>query len=269
MLSLDRELVDEALGEDHGNLLRASLELNHSPNKVIVARNKILWCHTRCDFNIGDAPLCLGDLPHVLAWLGDGSNIDPTNRSLPLDKVYQTCITQYLEPTLTKNKVDTLRLNAIYSIIRTRDDISMAADLEQDEKNANAMLEMCLILLELLIMPALMEPYVAGTMLEPFVSGCQTSFQAIVLPLVFFALLVSYTVFFALYNQEVGLLLATLLFCWIMSTHAKLVICLILLVLLIMHMVMQEQYDYRFALYSQVGLILATLLFCGSMSRQR
>mmetsp|Transcript_3627 Transcript_3627/g.6813 ORF Transcript_3627/g.6813 Transcript_3627/m.6813 type:complete len:454 (+) Transcript_3627:76-1437(+) len=118
LLACDRETVDDALGADNGNLLRASLELNRSSDKTMVARCKIIWSHARGDFNIGNSSIAAGAYPRVLAWIGNCLNEDNNN------------IIQYHEPPLSKAAVDTIRLNAMYRIITSRPELCMPNTLK-------------------------------------------------------------------------------------------------------------------------------------------
>jgi len=105
-----KRTFDRALGVDNANLLRASLKLNvrGRSNKMLVARRKILSSHSRGNFNIGDSSLDTGAMPHILAWLGNDSNETDSNLIL------------YIDPPLPKTKVDIIRLDSMYRIVRSR-----------------------------------------------------------------------------------------------------------------------------------------------------
>ena len=109
-----------AMGVDNANLLRASLKLNKTMGKMLVARRKILWSHARGDLNLGESVIATGIMHHILAWIGDDSN--ETNANL----------IQYHYPPLPKARIDTIRLVAIYRIIRSRPNL---CNIEQNMSN--------------------------------------------------------------------------------------------------------------------------------------
>ena len=102
------KVAGHALGADNANLLFASLKLNTKSNTTVGARRKILWSHVRGNFNIGDSSLDTGAMPHILAWLGNDSNETDAD------------LIQYHDPPFPKTKVDTIRLDSMYRIVRSR-----------------------------------------------------------------------------------------------------------------------------------------------------
>ena len=112
-----RKAVDQALGEDGANLLRSSLKLNEENkafcsykeerNKMMVVRRKILWCHVRGNFNLGDCSITAGAMPRILAWIGNDSHEASAK------------LIQYHDPPLPKTKLDSFRLDSIYRILRS------------------------------------------------------------------------------------------------------------------------------------------------------
>ena len=69
-----KKIVIRALGVDNANLLRTSLTMNTTSNKILVARRKILWSHARGNLNRGDSSVVTGAVPHILAWTGNDLN---------------------------------------------------------------------------------------------------------------------------------------------------------------------------------------------------
>ena len=105
------ERVGRGVGVDDVNLLRSSLQINYTSNKMLVARRKILWSHVRGDLNIGKSSIATGTMYRILTWIGDDSN--QTNANL----------IQYHDPPLPKARIDTVRLGAMYRILRSRPSI--------------------------------------------------------------------------------------------------------------------------------------------------
>ena len=104
--------MDHVLGVNDTNLLYASLKMNETADKTLVVRRKILWAHARGDLNIGDSSIATCAMPRLLAWLGgDDSNENNTN------------LIQYHDPPLQKAKCDTIRLDSVYRILRSRPDL--------------------------------------------------------------------------------------------------------------------------------------------------
>mmetsp|Transcript_25195 Transcript_25195/g.46395 ORF Transcript_25195/g.46395 Transcript_25195/m.46395 type:complete len:444 (-) Transcript_25195:190-1521(-) len=119
--------VDRTLEVDNANLLRASLEMNETTDKMLVARSKVLWNHARGDLNLGESFIATGTMHRILVWIGDDSN--QTNANL----------IQYHHPRLPKARIDTIRLDSIYRIIRSRPSLcnseqNMSNDLETCQK---------------------------------------------------------------------------------------------------------------------------------------
>eukprot|EP00579_Thalassiosira_antarctica_P014114 CAMPEP_0201948784 /NCGR_PEP_ID=MMETSP0903-20130614/55637_1 /ASSEMBLY_ACC=CAM_ASM_000552 /TAXON_ID=420261 /ORGANISM="Thalassiosira antarctica, Strain CCMP982" /LENGTH=568 /DNA_ID=CAMNT_0048491979 /DNA_START=72 /DNA_END=1779 /DNA_ORIENTATION=+ len=100
--------VNGALGIDNANLLCASLKMNRIRNKRLVVRRKVLWSHARGNLNIGDSSIVTAAMPRILAWIGDDSN--ETNANL----------IQSHDPPLPKARVDMIRFDSIYRILRSR-----------------------------------------------------------------------------------------------------------------------------------------------------
>ena len=105
--------VEIDIGQDKAHLLRAALQINDGFfNRDIPARPKvvckIIWCHSRGNINIGDSDICLALMPRVIAWMGDDTS--PTTANL----------IQYHKPPLHKARIDVVRLDSIYRIIRRR-----------------------------------------------------------------------------------------------------------------------------------------------------
>ena len=109
--------ITYALGADSTNILRAALELNAIPNKRAVIRQKIIWGHTREDFNIGNLSIPTAAIPLILACFGDDAN---------------TNLVQYDDPPLQRATVDTIRLESIYNIIRARPDLICKKEIKRD-----------------------------------------------------------------------------------------------------------------------------------------
>lgn len=101
-------LKDCGLGVNDDNLLRAST-MNANYDTKLVTRRKILWAHARGDLSIGDSgTISLCDMLCYLVWLGDDA--DETNANL----------IQYHDPPLSKAKLDTIRLDSTYRILRSQ-----------------------------------------------------------------------------------------------------------------------------------------------------
>mmetsp|Transcript_23446 Transcript_23446/g.50801 ORF Transcript_23446/g.50801 Transcript_23446/m.50801 type:complete len:419 (+) Transcript_23446:318-1574(+) len=112
----DAEALHCALGFDDANLLHASLKINRGMNrrlsvKKVTCRRKILWSHAAGNLNIGDSSIVTGVMPCIIAWIGDYSNESNAN------------LIQYHDPPLPKDKIDIVRLGAIYRIVQSRPDL--------------------------------------------------------------------------------------------------------------------------------------------------
>lgn len=99
-------------------LLCASLHQNQTNDKLRSARQKIVWSHVRGDLNIGDSSIPNGAMPHIIAWFGD----DKADIKL-----------EYPHYALHKEKVDVIRIDSMFRILRSRADLCNAHD------NANQM----------------------------------------------------------------------------------------------------------------------------------
>lgn len=109
--------VIPSLGVDDTNLLRESLCMNRTSNKMLVARRKILWSHARGDLNLGDSPITNGAMPRILAWIGNDSNETHVN------------LIQYHRPSLPKAKFDTFRLDSVFRIFWSMPDLCKINDI--------------------------------------------------------------------------------------------------------------------------------------------
>lgn len=109
--------VIPALGVDGTNLLRESLCMNRTSNKMLVARRKILWSHARGNLNLGDSSITNGAMPPILAWIGNDSNETHVN------------LIQYHRPSLPKAMIDTIRLDSFYRILRSMPDLYKMNDI--------------------------------------------------------------------------------------------------------------------------------------------
>ena len=110
--------ITSSLGADSTNILRAALELNVISNKRTVTRRKIIWGHTREDFNIGNSSISTAAMPIILAWFGDDTNAN---------------LVQYDDPPLQRATVDTIRLESIYNILRARPDLICKKETRKDD----------------------------------------------------------------------------------------------------------------------------------------
>ena len=134
--------VVRVLGVDDANLLCASLQMNDKSNKTLTKRHKILWSHARGKLNLGDSFIATGAMPRILAWIGNYSN--ETNASAMSriqawirNESNQTNVNliQYHDPPLPKARIDTIRLDSIYRILRSRPELCKANDLEMSSEN--------------------------------------------------------------------------------------------------------------------------------------
>jgi len=120
------EEVESGLGVRDANLLRACLDANKKgglwgDNPV---RRKIIWCHARGDFNVGNSTIPAGALPRILAWVGGGTDDDTMSSSRKrrrYDSQNRDYI-QYLEEPylLSETTVGITRLDSFYRIVRIR-----------------------------------------------------------------------------------------------------------------------------------------------------
>ena len=94
------------LGIDDANLLQSALKLNEDQTKMTVVRRKVIWSHARGCLNIGRSSIPTAAMPEVLSCFMD----DSTNANL----------IQYHDPPLPKSRLDTIRLDSVYRIVKSR-----------------------------------------------------------------------------------------------------------------------------------------------------
>lgn len=93
------------LDGDNGQLLFSSFCLNESDSSTaMIAMRKILWCHARGDFNIGEASIDIVVMPRILAWVGSE-------------------LLRYEADTRPLNVLATIKLNSFYRVVRVRPDL--------------------------------------------------------------------------------------------------------------------------------------------------
>jgi len=118
--------VEGGLGVRDANLLRACLDANKRGGLWgdDPVRRKIIWCHARGDFNVGNSTFPAGALPRILAWVGGGTDDDTMSSSRKrrhYDSQNRDHI-QYLEEPylLSETTVGIMRLDSFYRIVRIR-----------------------------------------------------------------------------------------------------------------------------------------------------
>ena len=99
------------LGVDDANLLRASLDMNSNDIKMVVVRHKMLWSHARRNINLGDSTIETAAMPFVLGLIRNES--DGTGAHL----------VQYHNPPLPMERFNTLRIDSVYRILRSRPEL--------------------------------------------------------------------------------------------------------------------------------------------------
>ena len=77
----------------------------------MATRSKVIWGHARGNLNLGVSSIPNGAMPSILAWFGNDSNATNTN------------LIQHHKRTLPKAKIDTIRLDSIYRILRSRPEL--------------------------------------------------------------------------------------------------------------------------------------------------
>lgn len=123
-----RNAFDAALGIDNANLLFASIYVNGTLNRMLVARRKILWSHARGNVSIGDSSIATGAMPTIISWFQDNSNIRYDNNDGRLG--------------WTSREVTIAGLDSVYRLLRSRPSIlqnGWAKERERTKRKSDEM----------------------------------------------------------------------------------------------------------------------------------
>ena len=102
---------------------------------MLVTRHKILWSHVQGKLNLEDSFIVTDAMPRILAWIGN--DLNETNagamsriQAWIRNESNETNVNfiQYHDPPLPKARIDTIRLDSIYRIIRSRPELCKADD---------------------------------------------------------------------------------------------------------------------------------------------
>lgn len=132
---------EKYLDDDETNLVRTSLRLNHRDERQgFKARRKNFWRHMRGDFHVGDDSIDIELMPRVISLVG---HVYPcvAQGAGRCDACYKATarLLQYQEdaPPPEQAVLDSLRLEAVFRIVRARPDLCLKEKSAEEKLRAS------------------------------------------------------------------------------------------------------------------------------------